>query len=145
MSTILDALKKSEQERKLGDIPTLSSLPTPEEPSRWPLIIATSFIVLLLVGLAVFMYRWSLAPEPVTSAVVPVTNESIADASNKNANDDMVVNVVSFSEEADQRFVMINGKLFREGEFVQAGIRVEEIKENSVVLNKRGRRIVRKP
>ncbi len=149
MSTILDALKKSEQERKLSDIPTLSDMPAPYEPSRWPLILGTVVVILLIIGLSFFLYRWLSAPNALESTesvdVLPVTNETIAEANVKNTDSDIVVNVVSFSAEADQRFVMINGKLYREGEFVQAGLRVEEILENSVVLIRRGRRIIRKP
>jgi len=65
---------------------------------------------------------------------------------NKPASDsDIVVNVVSYSEQADQSFVMIDGKLFRQGEFVRAGLKVEKIKFDEVVLNLRGRKITRKP
>lgn len=148
MSTILDALKKSEQERKLTDIPTLSEMPAPYEPSRWPLILGTAVVVLLLIGLSYFLYRWLSVPaseKTEITDVLPVTNETIAEAKVNNGDNDIVVNVVSFSAEAEQRFVMINGKLYREGEFVQPGLRVEEIQENSVVLNRRGRRIIRKP
>lgn len=149
MSTILDALKKSEQERKLSDIPTLSEMPAPYEPSRWPLIVGTLVTLLFLVVLSFFLYRWMIATpahdKTKVSEAIPVTNESIAEAKVNNVDNDIVVNVVSFSAEVDQRFAMINGKLYREGDFVEAGLRVEEILEDSVVLNRRGRRITRKP
>ena len=149
MSTILDALKKSEQERKLSDIPTLSEMPAPYEPSRWPMILGTLVTLLLLAVLSFFLYRWMIATpaheKTKVNEAVPVTNESIAEAKVNNVDSDIVVNVVSFSAEVDQRFAMINGKLYREGDFVEAGLRVEEILEDSVVLNRRGRRITRKP
>jgi len=57
MSYILEALKKSEQQRKQGDVPTLQTihLPRPEQPSTasWPYLV----IVLLLVSLA-FVLGW---------------------------------------------------------------------------------------
>ena len=149
MSTILEALKKSEQERKLSDIPKLSDMPAPQETSRWPLVLAISLIILLLLGVSFLLYRWVVVTtsEKTTAKtdVLPVTNESIAETEVIKTDSDIVVNVVSFSAQVDQRFAMINGKLFRQGEFIQPGLRLEEIRENSVVLNRRGRRIVRKP
>jgi len=57
MSYILEALKKSEQQRKQGDVPTLQTihLPRPEQPTTasWPYLV----IVLLLVSLA-FVLGW---------------------------------------------------------------------------------------
>jgi len=57
MSYILEALKKSEQQRKQGDVPTLQTihLPRPEQTSTasWPYLV----IVLLLVSLA-FVLGW---------------------------------------------------------------------------------------
>ena len=148
MSTILEALKKSEQERKLSDIPKLSDMPAPQETSRWPLVLAISLIILLLLGVSFLLYRWvavTTSENTVKTDVLPVTNESIAETEVIKTDSDIVVNVVSFSAQVDQRFAMINGKLFRQGEFVQPGLRLEEIRENSVILNRRGRRIVRKP
>ena len=148
MSTILEALKKSEQERKLSDIPKLSDMPAPQETSRWPLVLAISLIILLLLGVSFLLYRWvavTTSENTVKTDVLPVTNESIAETEVIKTDRDIVVNVVSFSAQVDQRFAMINGKLFRQGEFVQPGLRLEEIRENSVILNRRGRRIVRKP
>ena len=42
-------------------------------------------------------------------------------------NDGVVVNVISFSEDLNQRFAMVDGKMVREGEFVRAGLQVEKI------------------
>ena len=59
--------------------------------------------------------------------------------------DNVVVNVVSFSEKPEQRFAMINGKMVREGEFVEAGLLVEKIERESVVFNLRGKQFSRRP
>ena len=156
MSTILEAIKKSEQERKLKDIPTLSDMPAPQERVRWPLY---TLILLVVVLMAVIV--WYLLPDRLTiglrNPVVPVM-ESISDgdepaavqdesiaASLQDTPDEIVVNVVSFSEEPSQRFVIINGKLFHEGDFVRAGLKVEEIHQESVLLNERGKEIIRQP
>jgi len=154
MSTILEALKKSEQERKLSKIPTLSSMSAPQEASRWPMI---GFIVLAIVVLIVLGFmgvNWftkgsllgqgSLSKDR-SSAPIAVTNDTVGTTKPAPGSDEIVVNVVSYSEQAEQRFAMINGKLFREGEFVRGGLKVEKIRSNEVVLNLRGRRIVRTP
>lgn len=157
MSTILEALKKSEQERKLNKVPTLSNMATPQETSRWPLVGAIVAVILLLALIAFLVVNWfSGKGVPLQgsengetqTAPLAVTNDSVgaSDATAAaNQSDEVVVNVVSYSEQAEQRFVMINGKLFREGEFVRGGLKVEAIKQDEVVLNSRGRRIVRKP
>lgn len=150
MSTILDALKKSEQERKLNKLPTLSDMPAPLEPSRWPLVLGVILCVVALIVLLVTVFWWgkgsmqaqvssvdvSLAPSSKVSA--PVNAPIVAD-------DGIVVNVISFSEDLNQRFAMVNGKMVREGEFVRAGLQVEEILMDSVIMNFRGKQITRKP
>jgi len=108
MSTILDALKKSEQERKLNKLPTLTDIQAPQEPARWPLVLAMVFAVL-------------------------EDDEAI------------VVNVVSYSQEAALRFAMVNGKMVREGDFIATGLKLEKINSDSVVLNLRGKQITRTP
>ena len=153
MSTILEALKKSEQERKLNKIPTLNDLPTPKEPSKWPLILG---IVLSLIALAVivfYMFFWSKgAPQTVANTNVTLNNseqqQSITPKEQAESDvhaDDVIVNVISYSEQDDQRFAMINGKMVREGEFVRAGLQVEKILIDSVIMNLRGKEIRRKP
>ena len=152
MSTILDALKKSEQERKLTKLPTLSDMPAPQEQSRWPQILVISLLMLLLLVLTWFGSRWLLGEAGTDSAPpnkIILSNETVdsikpltvpADPS-----DEIIINVVSYSEQVDQRFAMINGKMYRENDFVRAGLKVEKINPDSVVLNLRGRRIVREP
>lgn len=143
MSTILDALKKSEQERKLNNVPTLSDMPTPQESKSWPTVLLFVVILLLVVLILVLIFKGEPSA-PTLSQTTVVEGQKAA--TNKAATDaDILVNVVSYSEQAEQSFVMINGKLFRQGEFVRAGLKVEKIKFDEVVLNLRGRKITRKP
>ena len=81
------------------------------------------------------------AAKSVDTAPLPVddTNQTLPNDA------DIIVNVLSYSSDTSQSFAMINGKLFRQGEFVRPGLRVEEIRVDAVVLNLRGRQIVRKP
>lgn len=158
MSTILDALRKSEQERKLTKLPTLSDMPAPQEQARWPHWLILGLIV-LSVGLLVLVFGlWqgselgggtqnSQAQGSLSQGnTIVLDNESIGEeATTVLADDDIVVNVVSFSEQANQRFVMINGKLFRENDFIRKGLKVVAIKPDSVILNQRGKRMELEP
>lgn len=149
MSTILEALKKSEQERKLNELPTLSDMPVPQEPSRWPLVIIAimSLIIALMIG--VLMGPWfskaGESPELRERAQAAPTRPVEADAESDVKLLNIIVNVVSYSDKPEQRFVILNGKMFRENEFVRAGLKVEEIKRNAVVLNLRGESVTRSP
>lgn len=151
MSTILDALKKSEQERKLNVLPTLSDMPAPVEQSLWPMRTVIALLTVVLLLMLWFGIRWvsesNVGPSSQTESIV-LDNDAVA-AQTKIGRDQqasaVVVNVVSYADQAAQRFVMINGKMFREGEFVQPGLKVDEIKEDSVVLIQRGQRVEKKP
>ena len=48
--------------------------------------------------------------------------------------------VLSYSEIPAQRLVFINGRRYREGEVMDSGVKVEEIREDSVILNEAGQR-----
>ena len=57
MSTILDALKKSERERKLDKVPTLGTMRPPEEGrSSGPWIVLSAFMVCVTVGIIGWLY-----------------------------------------------------------------------------------------
>ena len=181
MSTILDALRKSEQERKLNKLPTLTDMAAPHEPPRWPVYIGLA-LVLLAIALVVLAYViWSAKPEATqaqnsTSKAIIESSQSAdakegvasaegslsnnaegslannADGSSSNkaegssANkDSMQVNVVSYSDEPALRFAMVNGRMVREGEFVEPGLKVEEILIDAVVFNARGKKVTRGP
>ncbi len=50
----------------------------------------------------------------------------------------IVINAQAYAEEAEARFVIINMKKYREGEQTEAGIRVETIGENYLLLSYQG-------
>lgn len=143
MSTILEALQKSERERKLNDVPTLMDMPTPEEPSRRPIYFGF-FTILLLLGFVLLLLlnkQNTRTPAAIEQSVV--SNDTIERQRNAEAGINVVVNVVSYSDDVEQRFAMINGKMFRQGEFIRAGLKLVEITKDSVVLNNRGKRVVK--
>ena len=150
MSTILDALKKSEQERKLNSLPTLSDMPPPHESSRLPLILLCVICALLVLLLLLVVTQWWSSHKSVNSAqseqhrhspVVAAIDEPLP----IDVNVVIPIDVVSFSDEPAQRFVMIEGKVVREKEFAQPGVMVEEIQLDGVILNIRGQRVKRTP
>ena len=144
MSTILDALRKSEQERKLNKLPTLVDMTAPHEPSRWPVYIGAALVVLASALVLLAYIIWSAEPEAVK---IPnnVKDVSVSEGRQLRADVSLRVNVVSYSDDAKLRFAMVNGKLMREGEFVAPGLKVESIQLKSVVFNSRGQKITLSP
>ena len=151
MSTILDALKRSEQERKLNDVPTLSDIPAPQEKSRWPLFLLSALLVIFLA--IIVWLLWGKFSDKVQKQNADQVKLASNDANNpQSVNDDnsvganaITVNIISYSEDATQRFTIINGKMFREGEFVSAGLKIQTIGQDSVMLNNRGELVSRQP
>jgi hypothetical protein len=149
MSTILEALKKSEQERKLSKLPTLTDTPAPQEQARWPHWVILGLIIVAVGLLVLLIWQWDRSGNEVGTTSNPepaivIDNEMVESVEAKDT-DGVVVNVVSYAEDPEQRFVMINGKMYRENEFVKTGLKVISIEPNSVILNKRGVRIELKP
>jgi len=74
MSYILEALKKSEQERQIGHVPDISMVQETPRPvvSRWPRWLLIALIVNVLI-LAVIVWRpWDMrTAQPVSQAVAP--------------------------------------------------------------------------
>lgn len=156
MSTILDALKKSERERKLNSLPTLSDMPPPQETSRLPILLLGTICALLLLLLMVVLAQWwfthsNSPPAAIERNKLATTTQTTIEQDGLQRPVDaqrdvaLSIEVVSFSEQPSQRFVMIDGKMVREQEFVQPGVLVEEIQRNAVVLNIRGQRVTRTP
>lgn len=144
MSTILDALKKSEQERKLNDIPTLSDIPAPEEVSRFSRTwLISSFV---LIGLLVLILALLLSDRFVSATS---NNVDIAAREQQQSlpvdGGDIAINVISWSEDDAQRFVLIDGTLARESEFAAPGLKVMEIRRDSVIVNYRGKEMELRP
>jgi hypothetical protein len=163
MSTILDALRKSEQERKLNKLPTLTDMAAPQETSRWPLYIGLT-LVLLAIALVILAYViWSAKPEFSAASMAKVNSaasrlqmpgsdaQQSIQAPRLNADeatrpeDLMLVNVVSYSIDPALSFAMVNGKMLREGDFIEPGLKLEEILLDAVIFNLRGKKITRSP
>ncbi|HEC12081.1 MAG TPA: hypothetical protein ENI80_02365 [Acidiferrobacteraceae bacterium] len=189
MSYILDALRKSERERVLGQVPTLSTAEVQFYDRRkklWWWIIPALVVVAVTVGLYVFtspdpgpkialpMTQPPSAPKPV-EAKLGVSQQSSTNPDTVNGQvevhgepapvggadlvveltelpldyrkqfSDMVLNVVSYSQDPKRRFVMIDLQVYREGQRVKAGPRLEQIQADGAVLSYAGTRFMLRP
>jgi cytoskeletal protein RodZ len=143
MSTILEALKKSEQERKLNRLPTLSDMPPPQERSVLPTVLLLVVCLLLLVILAVLGFQWWQARGSADAQQSVSSRVDTTSALSGQNGDAVLVSVVSYATDPAQRFAIVNGKMVRENEFVQPGLRVDKIDPDAVYLILRGERIKR--
>jgi len=153
MSTILDALKKSEQERKRTNVPTLSDIPAPQERSRWPIILLAILLVLALLAIIwLLMMPDSTNIDPTSSSeredMTLDQSQSVGmveDSQDEQEPTDINVDIISYSQDANQSFVIMDGKMYREGDFVRTGLKIQTIEQDSVLLNDRGELVSRQP
>ncbi len=207
MSYILDALKKSERERSLGHVPTLSTVHSyPKSPvsRRWLWLALVLLIMLMLLGVAIYgVMFWSqddvvqstseksqavsararrvvatqksastavtkpaltnadppkVAVKTPESATSPISRSATTahtsrsyptigdlDDGMRQRLSEIVVNVVSYSEQPSRRFVMINQKIYRQGQTVNSQLAVVEIKPQGAVLRFQGREFLAVP
>lgn len=184
MSFILDALRKSESERRREATPGLAHLPPAVPRSHAPawVWIVMSVLAVGLLGLTA-LWWWSTqtgapsaldvptaatqSPSPSASASggstelptsgvarpndpagssqidSPVRAASLPTVAEVRASGialpDLNLQLISYSEDASQRFVFINGFRYRQGQRVQNGPLIVSISADSVVLQQQGR------
>lgn len=187
MSYILDALKKSEQERNRGNIPTLHTTSQVVFSHRYLWIgiligVGALSVVAALVWIVSLKLFQPAAPgtsslqgsqnetpvaEPETRAVLrPETgNAQVGSQPEKNTAPEprhldsvgelsadmqaqierLSLNVVSYSDVPERRFVMLNQRIVRESEAVGEGVIVERILPDGAVLSVDGHEILIRP
>ena len=164
MSYILEALRKSERERNLGKVPTLSAT-TEVAASRsrlhWWVVLATIVIA------AAIGWAWTgggiFSPRRLDAVTTPQVSESgrpstSADdthsgtasmgssaGSTAPAPADITLNVISWSQDPARRFAMINQKIYREGDSPSPGVTIKAIESDKVVVTAHGRELVLHP
>ena len=133
MSYILDALKKSEQDRKAKRSPDVSSLQDPQDvkpgfSTRGFLLI---LVVVVLVNTALVFYfveqsRPDVSPvaEPATVATTPPP--------------EIEVTAHIYADAPDLRLARINDVERKEGDYISPGHQLVEIQESGLVLSYRG-------
>jgi len=81
--------------------------------------------------------RSTPAPDPRSAVSAPVIPSAPA---RSEPSSKLKLEVLSYSEVPAQRLVFINGRRYREGETIDGGPKVEEIREDGVVLSEGGQR-----
>jgi len=83
-----------------------------------------------------------IAPERAAPGArpAPVEPKAAAPGAPPKADGRFKLEVLSYSDVPAQRLVFINGRRYREGETMDGGVKIEEIREDSVVLSDAGQR-----
>ena len=166
MSYILDAIRKAEQQRNQGQMPTLHSMGAYEERGSGKSALraaGTVGIVLLLVAIAWFhrpiletlgsgistittsvsgMFAGqevsdSPAPETESSSSAGTSTAETVAAADADTLAKVQFSVISYSSDPNKRFVMDGSKILREGDIIN-GFPIREIRKDSVVLDVNG-------
>jgi len=184
MSYILDALRKSERERRLGNIPTLVSVHgVPRRSDRQSLM--WFGIGLSVAALGVFLYfagGWLLnsaresigdgraritpppaapvsqspvagvpapSPSPARSLELSITAPERDTQADTNSLPEMLsaitVNVVSYSDDPERRFIMVDQKIYKEGDSLMSGAVIENISVDGPIVQYQGQRFLLRP
>ena len=148
MSSILDALEKSERERNHDTVPQYHDMKPPEEsgfPWKWLVILFALIVIVLLVFGAI---RWLPSidwknDKTVVGEKSETLNYSQLSDLEKSVVPDDRINVVSVSAESKRSFIMLGEKMYREGDTVAEDVTLETIKKDHIIFNKQGKRIRR--
>lgn len=163
MSYILDALNKAERERRLGQVPLLGGTLTTIRPDRrrWYGIIGGGLLMLSGAGFGwLGLTLWPASPAPshssaVTRDTVPRPQVVIADhpltvsrpmpyaqlpITLRQTLGPLNLDIHVYSAQPSQRFVVINDQRYRQGDWLQAGLLLEQITPDGVILSDRGHR-----
>jgi len=141
MSSILDALEKSERERNQNSVPQYHDMRPPEESGfRWKWLLV--FFALLCFILLVFAaLRWlpsidrgNIELEANQKSVV-LDYLRLSELEKSGVPDDRI-NVVSVSADRERSFVMLGEKMYREGDAITENVTLETIENDHIVFNK---------
>jgi general secretion pathway protein B len=196
MSYILDALKKSDQQRNIGAAPTLkfahASLPAPKRPSLF--YYGLLAVVLLAAGVVIGLLRpWQAeqltsekeqiakgSPVTIPQQAAPASLPTSPDAHGNTTQDivaapvqqkvaksdadvqpqqvmqlyelpaevqreipDMAVQLHAYSSKPGERLVSINSIRLREGGYLMAGLKLEQITPDGMIFSYKGYRFKR--
>ena len=141
MSSILDALEKSERERNQDSVPQYHDMQPPEERGfRWKWL-WVALIAIVFVFIVFALVRWipSINLQK-TEEVVAEDNQTrnylqLSDLEKSGIPKDRI-NVVSVSADRERSFVMLGEKMYREGDIVSEDVTLKAIRKDHVVFNK---------
>ena len=146
MSYILDALRKSERERRRGEPQNLHSTPLPQEKARrgapfWFLLL---LILLFLNSLALggwFLLQGEPATVDTPQDAVEIPNfENLSSTRRARLSPLKLTAHVHATQRPQASFVTLNGERLREGQQAASGLRVVHIERDGVILEDDGKR-----
>lgn len=167
MSYILEALRKSERERNLGKVPTLSAtteVAAPRSRLRWWILLAATVVV------AAMGWLWYAGGFPAPRVLVtgstpqlPASGKPDGGATEGDSRPPLppesstapaalpldpaqiTLNVISWSQDPARRFAMINQKIYREGDSPSPDVTITAIESDKVVVTAHGRELILHP
>lgn len=166
MSLILDALRRADRsrERDVGRRVT-QAMPPRARPRSLPRVTLLAVLVVAAIGVAGWLARpapmETVTAPRVVEVAPPIRGSSLADiaiptraaertapppapmlamlpAAVRASVPPLVVNAHVWSDDPAKRFVMLNGRLFRDGEVVQDGLRLVAVLADGAELEWRG-------
>ena len=165
MSSILDALEKSERERNQESVPQYQDMQPPEEKGfkwkwLWVILTVTCFVLLVLavvrwwpsIGSFFNSSQHSQKNGVKTDVEISKNNTDTitarADAGDvleyvqlseleKTGIPDSRINVVSVSADRERSFVMLGERMYREGDAISEHVTLESIKKDHIIFNKK--------
>ncbi len=159
MSYILDALTKSERERDLGRVPSLATVCGGVDGVRRRRAPAMLLAPVLGLSIGVTVYAVQRAVDrPLATASAPVepavgppvaVTAPVALAARgtgvAGAPPPLDINVVSYSSDAGRRFIMVDQRIYKEGEQLPGGAVIEEITVDGPIVSFAGSRYLKTP
>ena len=152
MSFLLDALGKADTDRRLSEVPELSSRRQTAAVSPW--LLALKWLALLLLAALLFLAGYLARPmieaksssvevlpasevkmKPVQTPEMVVPTQTIIESVQ---NSQHKLSVISYSDLPAVRFAMINGFVTHEGDVLATGEKIMKIEKQAVVLEKSG-------
>ncbi len=165
MSYILDALNKAERERRLGQVPLLEATPPAVAPRRYHGWLGTGLLVGLLAATAVSwltLRSWrpdhpGAGPAAAANSTATRPAEPVVVASHPLASTrpqpyaqlppalrhqlgPLQLDITVFSAQPGQRFVIINDRRYRQGDWLRPGLLLQQISADGAILDYQGRR-----
>jgi len=146
MSYILDALRKSERERRRGEPQNLHSTPLPQEgagrgvPSWFLLLLILLFLNSLVLG-GWFLLQGEPAPADIPQDAVEIPSfENLSSTRRARLLPLKLTAHVHATGRPQASFITLNGERLREGQVAKSGLLVVHIERDGVILEDEGKR-----
>lgn len=147
MSTLLDALKKSERERSQQPVPVYNTMQPPEEKSSLGqllvILVIVAVIIVLIAGIYFLFSQHTATQEQPQLSVAEAVEYSTLPPQEQDYLRDLRINVVSVSQQPGRSFVILGEQLYRVGDTVAEDVQLQAIGKDFVVFDWNGKQIKR--